>query len=64
VDNYNLGIYGILLHKNKIFVPNVQDLKRMILHEMHNVPYVGHPEYQKTMVVIKTSRVVATFSHS
>jgi hypothetical protein len=54
VDNYNLGIYGILLHKNKIFVPNVQDLKCMILHEMHNVPYVGHPEYQKTMVVIKS----------
>jgi hypothetical protein len=43
VDNYNLGIDGILLHKNIIFVPNVQDLKCMILHEMHNVPYAGHP---------------------
>jgi hypothetical protein len=32
VDNYNLGIDGILLHKNKIFVPNVQDLKHMIFH--------------------------------
>jgi hypothetical protein len=42
VDNYNLGIDGILLYKNKNFVPNVQDLKRMILHEMHNVPYAGH----------------------
>jgi hypothetical protein len=45
VDNYNLGIDGILLHKNIIFVPNVQDLKRMILHEMHNVPYAGNPGY-------------------
>jgi hypothetical protein len=46
VDNYNLGIDEILLRKNIIFVPNVQDLKRMILHEMHNVPYEGHPGYQ------------------
>jgi hypothetical protein len=26
----------------------------MILHEMHNVPYAGHPGYQKTVVVIKS----------
>jgi hypothetical protein len=45
VDNYKLGIDGILLRKNKIFVPNVQDLKSMILHEMHNVPYAGNPRY-------------------
>jgi hypothetical protein len=54
VDNYNLGIDGILLHKNIIFVPNVQDLKHIILHEMHNVPYVGHLGYQNTMAVIKS----------
>ena len=44
-DNYNLGIDGILVYKNIIFVPNVQDLKRMILHEMNNVPYARHPGY-------------------
>jgi hypothetical protein len=49
VDIYKLGIDGILLHKKKIFVPNVQDLKQIILQEMHNVPYAGHPGYQKTM---------------
>jgi hypothetical protein len=49
-----LGIDGILLHQNKIFVPNVQDLKRMILHEMHNVPYAGHPGYQKIVAAIKS----------
>jgi hypothetical protein len=26
----------------------------MILHEMHNGPYAGHPGYQKTVVVIKS----------
>ena len=53
VDTYNLGIDGIMLHKNISFFPNVQDLKHMILHEMHNVPYAGHPGYQKTVVVVK-----------
>jgi hypothetical protein len=53
VVNYNLGIDGILLHKNIIFVPNVKNLKRMILHEMHNVHYAGHPGYQKTIASIK-----------
>jgi hypothetical protein len=54
VDNYNLGIDGILLRKNKFFVPNVQDLKHMIFHEMHNVPYASHPGYHKTIVEIKS----------
>jgi hypothetical protein len=53
MDNYKLGVDGILLHKNKIFVPNVQDLKHIILHEMHNVPYVGNPGYQKIVAAFK-----------
>jgi hypothetical protein len=54
VYNYKLGIDGILLHKNMIFVPNVYDLKHMILHEMNNVPYAGHSRYQKNVAVIKS----------
>jgi hypothetical protein len=54
VDNYNMEIDGILLYKNRIFVPNVQDLKHMIFHDMHNVPYAGHLGYQKTMAMIKS----------
>jgi hypothetical protein len=54
VDYYKLGIDGILLRKSKIFVPNVEDLKCMILHEMHNVPYAGHPGYQKTVAGFKS----------
>jgi hypothetical protein len=26
----------------------------MTLHEMHNVPYAGHPGYQKTVAVVKS----------
>jgi hypothetical protein len=54
MDIYKLGVDGILLHKNKIFIPNVQDLKRIILHEMHNVPYTWHLGYQKIVVAVKS----------
>jgi hypothetical protein len=54
MDNYKLGVDGILLHKNKIFIPNVQDLKHIILREMHNAPYVGHPGYQKIITMVKS----------
>jgi hypothetical protein len=53
MDIYKLGVDGILLHKKKKFIPNVQDLKRIILHEMHNVPYAWHPGYQKTIAAVK-----------
>jgi hypothetical protein len=45
VENYKLEADGTLLCKNKIYVPNSQELRIMILKEMHNVPYVGHPGY-------------------
>jgi hypothetical protein len=54
MDIYKLGVDGILLHKNIIFVPNVQDLKCIILHEMHNASYAGHPEYQKVITMVKS----------
>jgi hypothetical protein len=28
-------------------------MKNLVLREMHNVPYVGHPGYQKTIAVVK-----------
>jgi hypothetical protein len=54
VENYKLEIDGTLLYKNIIYVPNVQDMKLMILHEMHNVPYAGHPRYQKNVAAVKS----------
>ena len=53
VENYKLETEGKLMYTNKIYVPNVQDLKLMILNEMHNVPYVGHPGYQKIVAAVK-----------
>jgi hypothetical protein len=45
---------GLLLYKDRVYIPNVQELKLVILKEMHNVTYVGHPRYQKTVVTVKS----------
>jgi hypothetical protein len=54
VEDYKLGNDEILLYRNIIYVPNSHELRSMILKEMHNVPYVGHPGYQKTIAVVKS----------
>ena len=46
IEEYKLDNDEILMCKGIIYVPNYQELKNMILREMHNVPYVGHPGYQ------------------
>ena len=47
-EGYTLGTDGLLLYKNRVYVPNYRELKLAILKEMHNVAYAGHPGYQKT----------------
>jgi hypothetical protein len=54
MEIYKLENDGILFYKNRIFVPNVQCLKQMILQEMHNVPYAGHPGYHKKVAAVKS----------
>jgi hypothetical protein len=44
---------GLLLYKNRVYIPNVQELKLAILKEMHNVMYAGHPGYHKTIAAVK-----------
>jgi hypothetical protein len=53
-ESYTLGTDGLLLYKNRVYVPNVRDLKLAILKEMHNVAYAGHPGYQKTVAAVKS----------
>jgi hypothetical protein len=34
---------GVLIYRGKVYMPNSREMKNMVLREMHNVPYVGHP---------------------
>jgi hypothetical protein len=53
-EDYKMENDEIIMYRNIIYVPNYQKLKNMILREMHNVPYVGHPGYQKTIASVKS----------
>jgi hypothetical protein len=44
-ESYTLGTNGLLLYKNRVYVPNVLELKLAILKEMHNVAYARHTRY-------------------
>jgi hypothetical protein len=44
--------YGLLMNKNIIYAPSSGELRNLVLKEMHNVLYVGHPSYQKTIEVL------------
>jgi hypothetical protein len=37
---YDIKEDGVLLHKNIVYVPNFEELRNLVLKEMHNVPYV------------------------
>ena len=39
--------------KNIICIPNVAYLRRIVMDEIHQAPYSGHPGYQKTIATAK-----------
>jgi hypothetical protein len=54
IEEYELDNDEILMYRGIIYIPNSNELKNIILMEMHNVPYVGHPGYQKTIATVKS----------
>ena len=42
------------MHKNRIYVPSSRELRNLVLKEMHDVPYAGHPGYHKTITEIRS----------
>ena len=52
-EGYKLEEDGLLTYKNRIYIPNVADLRRVIMDEIHQAPYSGHPRYQKTIATAR-----------
>ena len=44
---------GLLLYKYKIYVPNVPNIKLLILDKIHKNPYSGHSGYQNTITMLR-----------
>ena len=50
-DKYKFKENGILLHRYRL--SDVGDIMKMVLNEMHDVPYVGHSSNQKTIEAVR-----------
>ena len=48
-EGYKGGEDGLLTYKGRIYIPNVAYLRRVVMDEIHQAPYSGHPRYQKTI---------------
>ena len=44
-DKYKFKENGILMHRDRVYVPDVGDIRKMVMKEMHDVPYAGHLGY-------------------
>ena len=42
------------MHKNRIYVPSYGELRNLVLKEMHDVLYAGHPSYQKKITAVRS----------
>ena len=52
-EGYKLEEEGILTYKGKIYIPNVVDLRRVVMDEIHQALYSSHPGYQKTIATAR-----------
>jgi len=41
-SNYKITENGLLVYKNRLYIPNVPEIKLLILNEVHKGPYSGH----------------------
>ena len=42
-----------MLYKNRLYEPNLLEIKLLILNEVHKSPYSGHPGYQKMITMLR-----------
>ena len=41
------------MYKNRLYVPNISEVKLLILNEVHKSPYSGHQVYQKMITMLR-----------
>jgi hypothetical protein len=46
-EGYQMTEGGMLTYRDRLYIPNCDNLKRFIMDELHKRPYTGHPGYQK-----------------
>ena len=41
------------MHKDRFYVPDVGDIRKMVMKERHNVPYARNLGYQKKVAAVR-----------
>jgi hypothetical protein len=49
-EGYQMLEEGLLTYRNRLYIPNCDDLKRFIMDEIHKRPYTRYPGYQKMIM--------------
>ena len=52
-EGYKLEEDELLTYKNRIYIPNVSDLRRVVMDEIHQSPYSSHLRYWKTIATTR-----------
>ena len=53
IINYDFNEKGLILYKNRLYVPNIPEVKLLILNEINKSPYSRHPGYQKMITRLR-----------
>ena len=54
-EGYQLEGDELLTYNNRIYIPNVADLRRIVMDEIHKIPFSSHPRYQKIVATTTTN---------
>jgi hypothetical protein len=52
-SDFRFSKSGLLMYKNRLYVPESNEIKLLILDELHKKPYSGHPGYQKLITMLR-----------
>ena len=52
-SDFSLNQQGLLMYKNRTYIPNIREIKLTTMNELHKIPYSGHPGFQKMITMIR-----------
>ena len=52
-EGYKLKEDGLITYKRRMYIPNVANLRRVFMDEVHQNPYSGHPRYHKAIATTR-----------
>ena len=54
-STYSISSEDVLVYKNQLYIPDYEEVKRLILNELHKKPYFVHPGYQTMITKLRKS---------